>query len=153
LPGLQASPLVGELGRPPLPGLQVERGPDHVEEGEEDKANVLEELGAAVEGELGMGGGGAAAYPEGPSDQGGHAEGRCVVAEPGEVESYLDPEVLRYLAEWLEAEDPADPGALEALEAGRVVQREHLAGGGGAKAAPGPRRRGSGTSARWPRPP
>ena len=44
--------LVGHLGRAPLPGLEVQRGPDHVEEGEEDEAEILEELGATAEEEL-----------------------------------------------------------------------------------------------------
>ena len=44
--------LVGHLGRAPLPGLQVQRGPDHVEEGEQDEAQVLEELGATAQEEL-----------------------------------------------------------------------------------------------------
>ena len=44
--------LVGHLGRAPLPGLQVQRGPDHVEEGEQDEAEVLEELGLTAEEEL-----------------------------------------------------------------------------------------------------
>ena len=46
------APLVAELGRAPLPRLEVEGRPDHVEEGEQHEGEVLQELSAAAEEEL-----------------------------------------------------------------------------------------------------
>ena len=43
---------MGELGLPPLPGLEVERGPDHVEEGEQHEPEVVQELALALEEDL-----------------------------------------------------------------------------------------------------
>ena len=47
--GVHGAPHVGQLRRPSLPGLQVDRGPDDVEEGEHDEANVFNELSLAAE--------------------------------------------------------------------------------------------------------
>ena len=74
---------MGELCRPPLPGLEVDGGPDHVEEAEDDEAHVLHELSLSVE-----------EYPEKEAHEGGHSEGPGVVAEPGKIECNLDPEIL-----------------------------------------------------------
>ena len=49
---VSGAPLVGELARPPLPGLQVEGGPDHVEETEHDEAQVVQEVTPPAEEEL-----------------------------------------------------------------------------------------------------
>ena len=49
---VSGAPLVGELARPPLPGLQVEGGPDHVEEPEHDEAQVVQEVAPPAEEEL-----------------------------------------------------------------------------------------------------
>ena len=95
---------------------QVEGGPDDVEEGEEDEAEVLQKLGAAAQEELKERQRGFQiyiplwfddagsemwldfqhlAYPDEEPDEGGDAEGRGVVAEPSEVKGNLDAEVLR----------------------------------------------------------
>ena len=84
--GVARAPGVGQLRRPPLPGLEVYRRPDHVEEAEHDEAHVLQELALAVEED-----------PEDEAHQGRHSEGPGVVTKPREVKRYLDPEIFRYL--------------------------------------------------------
>ena len=84
--GVSCPPGVWKLCRPPLPWLQVDCGPDHVEEAEDDEAHVLHELSLSVE-----------EYPEKEAHEGGHSEGPGVVAEPGKIECNLDPEILWYL--------------------------------------------------------
>ena len=46
--GVDGGPLVGQLRGASLPGLQVQGGPDDIEEGEEDEADVLQELPLAI---------------------------------------------------------------------------------------------------------
>ena len=82
--GVSCPPGVWKLCRPPLPWLQVDCGPDHVEEAEHDEAHVLQELALAIEED-----------PEEESHQGWHSEGPGVVPQPREIESYLDPEIFR----------------------------------------------------------
>ena len=77
---------MGQLRRPPLPGLEVYCRPDHVEEAEHDEAHVLQELSLAVEED-----------PEDEAHEGWDSEGPGVVTQPREIERYLDPEIFRYL--------------------------------------------------------
>ena len=89
--------------------LQVECGPDHIEEGEENKADVFKELGAPVEEKLEKlssklltrldhQADGQLAHPEAAPNKCRDAQGSGVVAEPGKVESNFQSKVLRDLA-------------------------------------------------------
>ena len=90
--------------------LQVECGPDHIEEGEENKANIFEELGTPVEEKLRKFASKLLtwldhqdvddqfAHPEAAPNKCRDAQGSGVVAEPGKVESNFQSKVLRDLA-------------------------------------------------------
>ena len=75
-----------QVSWPPLPGLKVDRGPDHVEEAEQDEAHVLQGLALPVEED-----------PEEKPDQRGHSEGPGVVTQPREIKRDFDSEIFRYL--------------------------------------------------------
>ena len=90
--------------------LQVECGPDHIEEGEENKADIFKELGAPVEEKLEklssklltwldhQDDDDQFAHPEAAPNKCRDAQGSGVVAEPGKVESNFQSKVLRDLA-------------------------------------------------------
>lgn len=52
VPLVGRAPSVRDLGGAALPRLQVQGGPDHVEEGEQHEPHVLQELGATAQEEL-----------------------------------------------------------------------------------------------------
>lgn len=110
VPLIGRPPRVGQLRAPPLPRLQVQRGPNHVEEGEPYEAQVG--IVAAEPDE----------QPEGRWDE----QGRGVVTQPSEVKGDLDAEILANRLDRLRLEELCYPRFPESLDRLRFMNGEDL---------------------------
>ena len=110
------SPGIGQFGGSPLPRLQVQRGPNDVEEGEGDEPQILEELrGRPVEEE-----------PNAEPEPGRDEQRRGVMPQPGEIKGYFDAEVFANVADRLGVKHFRHPGFLQLFQRRIFVHRKHL---------------------------